>query len=166
MQKRNKGLILACAFCFLCFSCDSKAVYDVYNSLPNNWHKDSVASFKFKAPDTINNYNLYVNLRNNDDYKFSNLYLIVELNYPNGKAVRDTLEYKMAAPSGELLGVGFSDVKENKLWYRGYNEPFKFTEEGEYNVTVQHAMRSNGKVNGVLDLEGVTEIGFRVERMQ
>jgi gliding motility-associated lipoprotein GldH len=134
--------------------------------VPNQWHKDSIASFKFQAPDTINNYNLYVNLRNTDAYKFNNLFLIVELNYPNGKAVKDTLEYKMAAPNGELLGTGFSDLKENKLWYRGYKNPFKFEEEGDYTVNIQHAMRNNGEVFGVENLEGITDIGFRVEHAQ
>ena len=103
MQKRTKYLLLAFVGLVLVTSCDSSAVYDEYKSVPNKWHKDSIASFKFEAPDTLNNYNLYVNLRNTDDYQFSNLFLIVELNYPNGKAVKDTLEYKMAAPSGELL---------------------------------------------------------------
>jgi len=152
--------------CFLITNCDSDAVFDEYNSLPNQWHKDSVVSFNFKAPDTTKNYNLHVNLRNTDAYKFSNLFLIVELNYPNGKAVKDTLEYKMAAPNGELLGTGFSDLKENKLWFRGYKESFKFNEEGEYIINIQHAMRNNGDVNGVENLEGITDIGFRVEHAQ
>lgn len=147
-------------------SCDSKAVYDDYKSVPNHWHKDSVLSFNFKAPDTIKDYNLFVNLRNTNAYKFSNLFLIVEFNYPNGKTVKDTLEYKMAAPNGELLGTGFTDVKENKLWYKGFKEPFKFTEEGDYTVNIQQAMRNNGDVNGVLNLEGITDVGFRVEQAQ
>ncbi len=109
---------------------------------------------------------MYVNLRNTNAYKFSNLFLIVELNYPNGKAVKDTLEYKMAAPNGELLGSGFSDLKENKLWFRGYKDPFKFNEEGDYQVNIQHAMRNNGDVDGVENLEGITDIGFRVEKAQ
>ena len=166
MQKRTSWLLLMLVCLFVVTSCDSEAVYDEYRSVPNKWHKDSVASFNFKAPDTIENYNLYVNLRNTNDYKFSNLFLIVELNYPNGKAVKDTLEYKMAAPSGELLGTGFSDIKENKLWYRGYKTPFKFSETGDYNVNIQHAMRQNGDVNGVVNLEGITDIGFRVEHAQ
>lgn len=166
MQKRTSWLLLALVSLFMVTSCDSKAVYDEYQSVPNKWHKDSVASFNFKAPDTLKNYNLYVNLRNTNDYKFSNLFLIVELNYPNGKAVKDTLEYKMAAPNGELLGTGFSDIKENKLWYRGYKSPFKFSETGDYNVNIQHAMRKNGDVNGVVNLEGITDIGFRVENAQ
>lgn len=163
MQKRNNWLLIVIACCFLVVSCDSKAVYDQYKSVPNQWHKDSITSFKFQAPDTTNTYNLYVNLRNTNDYKYSNLFLIVELNYPNGKASKDTLEYKMAAPNGELLGTGFSDIKENKLWYKGFNSEFKFTEVGDYVVNIQQAMRKNGDVNGIENLEGITDVGFRVE---
>tara|TARA_R110002033_G_scaffold43201_2_gene84727 strand:+ start:1794 stop:2297 length:504 start_codon:yes stop_codon:yes gene_type:complete len=166
MLKKTNRLFLVVLSCFLITSCDSNAVFDEYQSVPNEWNKDSVASFNFKAPDTINNYNLYVNLRNTDAYKFSNLFLLVELNYPNGKAVKDTLEYKMAAPNGELLGTGFSDIKENKLWFRGFKTPFKFSEEGDYTVNIQHAMRNNGEVNGVENLQGITDIGFRVEPAQ
>lgn len=166
MQKRINTPLLALVSLFLAISCDSMVIYDEYRSVPNKWHKDSIATFTFKAPDTISNYNLYVNLRNTNDYAFSNLFLIVEMNYPNGKAVTDTLEYKMAAPTGELLGSGFTDIKENKLWYRGYKSPFKFTENGGYNVNIQHAMRKNGEVNGIENLEGITDIGFRVERVQ
>ncbi len=167
MQRRTSRLLLvAVIFCFLITSCDSKAVFDIYKSVPNQWHKDSVASFNFKAPDTTKNYDLFVQLRNTNDYKFSNLFLIVELNYPNGKAVKDTLEYKMAAPNGELLGKGFSDLKENKLWFRGFKKPFHFEEQGDYTINIQHAMRNNGEVNGVENLEGITDIGFRVEQAQ
>jgi gliding motility-associated lipoprotein GldH len=163
MQKRISELLLLMALCFFLKSCDSNAVFDHYKTVPNQWNKDSLASFKFIAPDTSNAYNLYVNLRNTNDYQFNNLFLIVELNYPNGKAVKDTLEYKMAKPNGELLGAGFSDIKENKLWYRGYDSPFKFSENGEYEVTIQHAMRKNGEVEGVDDLQGITDVGFRIE---
>lgn len=164
MLRRTKGFLIVIACMLLVVSCDSKAVYDVYKTVPNEWHKDTVARFNFKAPDTTNNYSLFVNVRNTNDYKFSNLFLIVGINYPNGKVVKDTLEYKMAAPNGELLGTGFTDVKESKLWYRGYKAPFKFSEEGDYEVNIQHAMRKNGDVNGVTSLEGITDIGFRVEQ--
>lgn len=145
----------------LLVSCDSNRVYDVYKSLPNQWHKDSVVSFKINPPDSINPYNLFVNLRNNDDYKYNNLYLIVEMNFPHGKIIKDTLQYRMAKPNGELLGTGFTDVKENKLWYK---EQVVFKETGEYTINIQHAMRENGKVNGVVNLEGITDVGFRIEK--
>ena len=162
MPKKSKTFF-SILILLLVLSCDSKAVFDDYKTVPNKWNKDSLVSFTFNAPDTINSYNLYINLRNNSDYKYSNLFLITEFNYPNGKTFIDTLEYKMAAPNGELLGKGFTDIKENKLWYKGFETPFIFKELGDYKMNLQHAMRKNGDVNGVVDLEGITEIGFRVE---
>ena len=55
---------------------------------------------------------------------------------------------------------GIADVKENKLWYK---ESVIFKETGEYKVNIQHAMRKNGDVEGIDELEGVTDIGFRIE---
>lgn len=144
-------------------SCDSNRVYDQYKSVPDSWHKDSIVSFKVNPPDSIKPYNLFVNLRNTNAYKYSNLFLIVEMVFPHGKTIKDTLEYKMAEPSGKLLGSGLTDIKENKLWYKGYNTPFVFKESGDYTINIQHAMRENGKVNGVTELEGITDIGFRIE---
>ncbi|WP_445731580.1 gliding motility lipoprotein GldH [Mariniflexile sp.] len=146
---------------FVFTSCDPNRVFDEYQSVPGTWHKDSVISFKVKPPDSTNAYNLFVNLRNTNAYKYNNLFLIVNMHFPHGKTITDTLEYKMADPSGKLLGTGMSDMKENKLWYK---ENVVFKEKGEYIVNIQQAMRENGKVNGVVELEGITDVGFRVER--
>ncbi len=158
---RNKALVLTVFFAVLVSSCDSNRVFDEYRSVPDQWHKDSIATFYVTPPDSTSRYNLFVNLRNNNDYRFSNLFLIVEMNFPNGKVLKDTLEYQMAAPNGEFLGEGFSDIKENKLWYK---EGVIFNETGEYKVNIQHAMRMNGRINGLEYLEGITDIGFRVEQ--
>lgn len=165
MQKKVSDLLLL-SFFLIILSCDNTHVFDSYKSVPNKWHKDSVASFSFTAPDTTNYYNLYVNIRNTNNYKYNNLYLIVALEASEGNTTVDTLQYKMAAPDGTLLGSGFSDVKENKLWYKGFKTPFRFKNLGNYNVEIQHAMRNNAEVNGIEELEGVTDIGFRVEQKQ
>lgn len=157
---RNKVLFLVLVFSIVIVSCDSKRIYDDYKSVPDEWNKDSIISFKLHPPDSINPYNLFVNLRNTNKYKYSNIFLIVEMVFPHGKTLKDTLEYRMADPSGKLLGTGLMDVKENKLWYK---EAVVFNESGEYTVKIQHAMRENGKVNGVVFLEGITDIGFRIE---
>lgn len=158
------GWLVICLI-VLVVSCDANQVFDEYKSVPNQWQKDAVIEFNFSAPDTIKPYNLFVNVRNTNDYKFSNLFLIVEMDYPNGKVTKDTLEYQMAKPSGELLGKGFTDVKENKLWFKGFDSSFLFSENGSYKVAIQHAMRVNGDVKGINQLEGVTDIGFRIENI-
>lgn len=156
---KNSALIVALVFCVL--SCDEQHVFDKYKAVPNTWHKDSIVRFKINPPDTVNPYNLFVNLRNTNAYKYNNLFLIIEMNFPNGKIIKDTLEYRMAEPSGKLLGTGITDIKENKLWYK---DRVVFNEYGEYQVSIQHAMRESGKVNGVENLEGITDVGFRIEK--
>ena len=146
--------------------CDSSQVYDQYETIDGSWSKDNVLSFNFEAPDTINNYDLFINIRNTSDYQFNNLFLIVEMQYPHGKVEKDTLEYRMAAADGTLLGEGFTDIKENKLVYKGMNSSFVFSEEGEYEVRVEHAMRENGEVKGIQNLNGIIDVGFRIERTQ
>ncbi len=157
---RNSALLMAIILCVV--SCDKNRVFDVYKSVPNQWHKDSIVGFKITPPDTINPYNLFVNLRNTNAYKYNNLFLIVGIEFPHGKTIKDTLEYRMAAPSGELLGTGVGDIKENKLWYK---ENVVFKENGEYQITIQQAMRAHGKVKGVVNLKGITDVGFRIEHI-
>lgn len=162
LKKTSKSFVWILIIIGVC-GCDTNRVYDEYKSVPNKWNKDTIITFSIEAPDTIKPYNLFVNLRNTNDYQFNNLFLIVDMNYPNGKVLKDTIEYKMAAPNGELLGTGFSDIKENKLWYKGFEEPFIFKETGTYNINIQHAMRQLGDVEGITNLDGITDIGFRVE---
>jgi len=157
---RIKLVLVFLFFCIAFNACDSKRVYDEYRTLPNKWNKDSIITFNITPPDSINAYNVFLNLRSTNKYKYSNLFLIVSTKFPNGKVVTDTLEYRMTKPNGEFLGTGFSDLKENKL---SYKENVIFRESGEYQITIQHAMRENGKVNGIVELDGITEVGLRIE---
>ncbi|APG60850.1 gliding motility lipoprotein GldH [Christiangramia salexigens] len=143
----------------LCSSCDKKRVFDEYKPV-KNWHKDSLVSFKIKEIDTSKIYDLFINIRNNNEYAYSNLFLITEIKFPEGKVISDTLEYEMTEPSGKWLGTGFGDVKENKLWYK---KEVKFEEAGEYEVKIQHAMRKNSEVDGIKNLDGISHVGFRIE---
>jgi gliding motility-associated lipoprotein GldH len=155
-----KNSILFILILFLVISCDKKRVFDDYKSVGKAWHKDSIVSFELPKVDPKKAYNLYVNVRDNDDYPFNNLFLIVSLEQPNHKIKVDTLEYQMTNPDGTLLGDGFTDIKENKLFYRGKEA---FTQKGIYKVHIKQAVRQTGKVQGVATLPGITDVGFRIE---
>ena len=141
-------------------SCDKRRVFDEYKSVGKEWHKDSLVTFNLPEIDSVKAYDLFVNIRNNNDYPFNNLFLIVSLDMPNGMTKVDTLEYMMASPDGMLLGEGFTDTKDNKLFYK---EKAVFKPAGKYSVSISHAVRQNGKISGVEVLKGVTEVGFRIE---
>ena len=140
-------------------SCDRDRVYDQYESL-QGWHRDSIVNFELTNVDSVGVYDLFINIRNNSEYQYSNLFLITEIKFPQGKVISDTLEYEMTQPNGEWLGTGFGEVKENKLWYK---ENVKFEESGTYEVNIQQAMRKNDEVEGIQELQGITDVGFRIE---
>ncbi|SHG43066.1 protein involved in gliding motility GldH [Flavobacterium segetis] len=142
-------------------SCDKKRVFDDYKSVGESWNKDSIVNFDLPQLDSTKRYNLFVTLRANNNYKYNNLFLIVALELPNGFTKVDTLEYQMADPDGTLLGDGFSDIKESKLFYKE-NVRFRST----YKVHIKQAVRENGKVPGVQFLDGITEVGFRIEKKE
>ena len=161
MNLKNSCLLFVLAI--LLFSCDKKRVFDEYKSVGSSWKKDSIVSFKLPKLDSLKTYNLFLNVRDNDNYPFNNLFLLVSLEQPDGLTKVDTLEYQMAKPDGTLLGDGFSDVKENKLFYK---EHVKFDKKGDYKIKIQQAVRQSGKVSGVKELKGITEVGFRIESLQ
>ena len=158
-----KSSFLLVFLLFLMISCDEKRVFDEYKTVGNQWIKDSIVSFNFKQTDTTKNYNLFVNIRNNEEYEFNNLFLIVALQHPNGVIKIDTLQYEMTRPDGSFLGEGFTEIKENKLIYK---EKVKFSKPGLYKLTIQQAIRKTGKINGLESLQGITEVGFRIESLQ
>ena len=79
---------------------------------------------------------------------------------PEGSATVDTLQYQMANADGSMLGTGFTDVKEHKLFWR---KNIRFIKQGVYKIEVEHAIRKVNEVKGDAVLEGITEIGLQVQ---
>ncbi|WP_082864133.1 gliding motility lipoprotein GldH [Polaribacter atrinae] len=146
---------------FLMFSCDDKSDFNLYKSIDNEgWKANEKIFFEFDVKDTISPKNLFINIRNNNEYAYSNLYIITELIFPNKTKVVDTLQYEMADKTGQFLGVGFTEIKENKLFYK---EKKAFPISGNYIFNVRHAMRKNGEVNPIEFLKGIQDVGFSIE---
>lgn len=153
-------IIVAIAIAAILVSCNSNMVKSEYRATDGGvWNKDDVLEFTFSELDTVQDHDMFINVRNDETFQYNNLFLIAELNFPDGNTVTDTLEYEMALPDGTWLGKGYGSLKENKLWYK---ENIVFPTSGVYTLRVTHAMRKNGEVNGVMNLEGVTDVGFEI----
>lgn len=161
---QNNKITIGILLMILLISCDSKRVFDDYKSVPNgSWNKNKKISFTFSITDTLVKRNLFINLRNNNNYAFSNLFLITEMKFPDKQKIIDTLEYDMADKTGKFLGEGFTEIKENKLFYK---EQIVFPTTGEYTISISQAMRKNGEVEGLESLKGITDVGFRIEKTE
>lgn len=156
MPKRTIGLFVM----IILLGCREGSYFSESHQTPGYWHKDSIVNFRFEVQDTTTQYNCYIHIRNTKDYNYNNLFIITEMQFPYGKIVVDTLEYKMAFKDGKLMGEGFGSLKYNKLWYK---EAVQFSEPGEYQIKIHQAMRKPGEIEALEKLMGVEEIGFSYE---
>jgi gliding motility-associated lipoprotein GldH len=139
---------------FLC-SCDSRRFYEENHVIRNGlWNRYETVRFEVKIPDTLTRYDFYLNVRNDFDYPYSNLYFFVHTILPDGTADRDTVECQLADYSGKWYGKGIGSVKFNRFLFE---KGIRFRKAGRYVFEFEQAMRT-------IDLKGIRDIGLRIER--
>lgn len=161
----RKSSVFFVLICVGFMSCESNnTIFDTYKTLDTTgWGAKDTIRFEFDVSDTISRNNLFINLRNTNKYGYSNLYLITSLHFPDGKKIVDTLQYAMTDSEGNFLGSGFSQIKENKLYYK---EQKVFPVSGTYSVSIRQAMRKNGEIDQITALEGISDVGLRIEKIK
>jgi gliding motility-associated lipoprotein GldH len=120
------------------------------------WYKNEAANFNVTVNDTLSGYDFYLIVRNNNDYRYSNLFVFLNTVLPNGNKTRDTIEVVLADNFGRWLGKGWGAVKENKLLLK---KSLQFPLKGEYKFFIQQAMRTD-------TLKGITDVGLQLVKPQ
>jgi gliding motility-associated lipoprotein GldH len=155
MNNVSSHLVFIGLIIVLFSACDNNRVFEEYKEIPQSvWNKDSILVFDIPISDTLQNQNLYINTRNDIDYSYSNLWLFITINQPGEIALTDTFEVALAMPNGKWLGEGFGGIKTQQV---SYKKNVYFPVSGDYKIEIQHGMRDEL-------LEGITDIGFRVEK--
>lgn len=136
-------------------SCDDKVYFEENRPVEGAvWSVRDPKMFEFDVQDTLSLYNFYVNVRNDEAYAYSNIFLFVEMEFPNGKKSVDTLECPLADAYGNWYGSGLGKIYDQRILFR---ERKKFPLTGHYKVGIFQAMREP-------ELPGVHDIGFRVAK--
>lgn len=146
-------LVSACSL----LSCDPLRVYDKFKDIENaKWNKNEHVKFDVRIDDTLSYNNVYINIRNSGDYKYSNIYLFMSTIYPSQKISVDTIECTLANKEGKWLGKGLGDIKDNQMLLK---KNVRFHQAGIYTFKFEQAMR-------VDDLEGIKSVGIRIEKIK
>ena len=132
-------------------SCNTKTVFDQNVELSSKgWYKDTAVSFNVNISDSLTNYVFGLNIRNTTDYRYSNLYIFLITEFPNGNVSHDTIECILANKEGKWLGKGWGNIKENQIVLKS---GLRFPLTGKYKFLIQHAMR-------VDTLMGISDVGL------
>lgn len=120
---------------------------------PDGWSASDVKTFAFDVTDTLTQHEFFIDLRHDQTYPFSNLYLFVDFSFPNGRTRRDTVLCELADERGVWYGTGSGPVVDHRI---GFLTATAFPISGAYEIEVAHAMRRD-------PLPGVLDVGFRLE---
>lgn len=158
--KTLRALLFAALFIVLSSGCSSStADYRSYTSFNAAWPNNSPA--EFTLANLEGNYDVFIHLRNDNNYPFSNIFIIAEWEADAVLQSTDTLEYQMSSPEGKWLGTGFTEVKESKLYWK---QRQRLYDSVRYTVRLRHALREIGQAQGIEELTGILAVGIAAEK--
>ena len=153
MIKKSSVILVIFSLFIGLTSCDQGVIYDNNQSFEDStWKYEDVKTFSFTIADSMRPCKIFLNMRTTLDYEFSNIYMNLYSDYPNGRRDTAALEFFLAEPNGKWLGNVSGTVIENKaMIMKGY-----LTDPGVYTFRIEQAMFDN-------DLGEILDIGFRIE---
>jgi len=154
-MNRLAGSVMAAMMGILFTGCGQKDFYLRNVPVENGvWPADRFYRFEVPVKDTISSYNVYLQIRNDGRYEYSNLWVFIRTNSPTGANLRDTLECRLADVQGHWQGRGSGGrfSLEIPLRYR-----VKFPNPGTYIFEIDQGMRNK-------ELKYITDLGLRIEK--
>lgn len=142
------------AFVLLMSSCAGSATLDQFVQIPQrSWAYDFQPRFEFQVDDTAANQRIYVNFRHTNEYKYSNVFLLLHQKNPSGEIQTKRIELTLAEPDGRWTGKQAGDIYTHRVLVP---EIFSFSDTGVFSLSIEQNMREN-------PLKHVVAAGLRIE---
>ena len=157
-MRRIVEIILISLLTIAVSSCGNKNVlFDESMIIPQaSWDYHNRPYFDVNVEDSLATYAFYLNIRHLENYRYSNFYMFLHTTFPNGNVTHDTIECILAYPDGRWIGKGSGSMRASSILL---NNNLRFPLKGNYHFEIEQAMREPV-------LEGVTDVGLRVENLQ
>lgn len=138
----------------LVYTCVNINMYEQSVAIDHSsWTAGKILRYEYNSTDTITTKALSIGLRHTGLYQYSNIYLFITTIAPNGKSIKDTVEYTLVNDQGKWIGSGIGDICDLRL---AYKHKARFGQQGKYIFYIQHGMRDD-------ILSGIIDVGIRIE---
>jgi gliding motility-associated lipoprotein GldH len=118
------------------------------------WNYSDTAHFAFSIQDTLQRYNLYLDVEHRDDYPFQNLYVIIHSKTPKGEIIKDQHSLELQEKDGFWMGDCQGKSCELRFILR---EGLAFAEIGDYKISIEQYSREE-------NLKGIQSMGIYLEK--
>lgn len=121
--------------------CGDSALVDNNTEIPErSWTYRNHLVVPFEIKDAQKPYNILFKLRHTADYRYSNLFVLVNFKQVGAKSKTLRYQFKLAKPDGEWLGSGSGNIFS-------YAFPlftnYRFPKTGKYVIEIEQNMRNN-----------------------
>lgn len=135
-------------------SCGDKAYFDeAYSFEDNTWSATDTAHFEIAVEDTIQPFNFIMSLRTTTQYEYSNIWVYVISEAPDGTRSKVAQRIPLARPDGSWIGRVSGSIVESRLRFDSKPFPMK----GKYSFDIVNATQQD-------HIEEVLDISLRVEK--
>lgn len=135
-------------------SCSQNEIFFEYHSFKNEgWDRNNAAVYHISMDNTTDVFDVSLEIRNNNDYPFRNIWLFVDIQMPEGDIRSDTIEVDLADVYGKWKGKGISLYSLTIP----YETSARFSQKGAYIYSIRQGMREN-------PLRGISDIGLKISK--
>ncbi len=146
--------IVATCILFIFSSCQPDFYFEENKPLGNEgWTYSNKLDYTISIDDTLQLYNIYLNINHSTEYAYQNIYLMIHTKYPSGKTVSEQLPIDFADKTGQWYGKCNSD--KCKLGVNLQKDAF-FNSPGAYTISIEQFMRIDS-------LPGISDITLMLE---
>jgi gliding motility-associated lipoprotein GldH len=139
-------------------SCSKMELFEKSAPIPEQkWFTTYSPSFSFNITDTASLYNIYIVIRHTDAYKFNNIWLKLDMQFPEDSVRSRKLDITLGTDANGWEGAGMDDIFEYRKIISPGPVPFKKT--GKYTFTISQIMRED-------PLEHILNVGIRAEKVK
>ena len=153
-MKRGLIIIGVIVGCILLIGCGGKG-FDQRVVIPEaEWEVGNRIAFDVPVNDTLGVYAFGMSMRHLENYRYSNLYVFLHTEMPNGNVTHDTIQCLLATPEGRWIGKSSGSMRDLRITL---NPRLRFPLQGNYHFEIEQAMREPV-------LKGVSDIGIFIEK--
>ena len=157
LNKMRSKLFVGFLVVFACLSsCDEGEVYYRFHPIKNSsWSKQATANFLIDSltVDPDKRYDIVLEIVNNNQYLYQNIWLLVQQNITDTTFVSDTVEITLADSHGKWLGKGSAGLYQLSVPYKA---SVALDSTRAYLVRIRQVMKDN-------PIKGIEKVGVLIQ---
>ncbi len=153
---RKSYILVILIFVLTWISCGPKVMYEESIKIATPWSYDQGVDFIFNVDDTTSTYNLILNVKYNQVFKYQNLYTKFNTRFPDGTKSNDITSLDIRDLSGKSQGKCSGDY---------CTVPFLIQEQTHFKSTGEHQIQLF-QYSRQDTISGIESISLRIEEVE